>query len=52
MIDVGWYPKFNMKGHFGLVLIENNEWSKPRETLVTRNTKKLIDKVNEVIYKY
>ena len=52
MIDVGWYPKFDTKGHFGLVVIESNEWRKPIETLVTRNTKKLIDKVNEIIYRY
>ena len=49
IIDVGWYPKFDMNGRFVLLVIKNNEWTKPLETLVTRDVNKIIEKVNYVV---
>lgn len=52
MVDVGWYPEFSKNGHYGLVVIENNEWQKPIETFVTRNTNELIEKIIMILDKY
>lgn len=51
-LDIGWYPQFDRNGYYGLVLIEDNKWNKPVETLVTRDTKELIDKINIILNKY
>lgn len=52
MVDVGWYPEFSHNGHYGLVVIENNEWQKPIETFVTRNINELIEKIIMILDKY
>ena len=52
LLDIGWYPEFNRDGHYGLVVIENNEWQKPLETFVTRSVQELTDKILLIINKY
>lgn len=52
VIDVGWYPECSRNGHYGLVVIENNEWLRPVESLVTRNTNELIEKIIMLLDKY
>ncbi|QIO08924.1 hypothetical protein [Acinetobacter lanii] len=44
IIDVGWYPSGRVKGSFIILLINNENWSKPFFKAKTRN-------INEV-YKY
>lgn len=31
LLDVGWYPSFNRKGRFLLLLVKDQEWDKPLE---------------------
>ena len=52
ILDVGWYPKGSKNGQYGLVVIENNDWLKPIETFVTRNTNELIEKITMILNKY
>ncbi|WP_294154739.1 hypothetical protein [uncultured Clostridium sp.] len=52
LLDVGWYPEFSIDGHFGLIVIENNEWQRPLETFVTRNVQKLTEKILLIVNKY
>ncbi|MGN0144321.1 MAG: hypothetical protein ACI398_05015 [Clostridium sp.] len=49
IIDVGWYPQFDINGHFGLVVVKDNIWIKPIDTLVTRDINVVIDKVNKIM---
>ncbi|NWD72671.1 hypothetical protein HX890_00860 [Pseudomonas gingeri] len=29
LLDVGWYPSFNINGHFQIKIIRNHEWDDP-----------------------
>ncbi|ALH95485.1 hypothetical protein [Acinetobacter equi] len=44
IIDVGWYPSTSKKGCFTIMLIKNQDWTKP---LFISNTRNLFD-----VYKY
>ena len=50
IIDVGWYPQFDVNGHFGLIVIKDNVWLKPIDTLVTRDINEIINKINAIIH--
>ena len=52
MLDIGWYPEFSRKGSYGLVLIEDNDWQRPIETFVTKNTEELVNRIEEILDKY
>lgn len=52
LLDVGWYPEFSSNGHYGLVVIENNEWHRPLETFVTRSIEELTEKIMLFVNKY
>lgn len=52
LLDVGWYPEFTSNGHYGLVVIENNEWQRPIEAFVTRSIEELTEKITLFINKY
>ncbi|MCR2806074.1 hypothetical protein [Paenibacillus soyae] len=58
-LDLGWYPEFNPKGKYRLVLIDSEDkeqpdWENPLYVFETRNFKEIIEKVefvlNEVSY--
>ena len=52
MLDIGWYPGFSREGSYGLVLIEDNDWQRPIETFVTKNTEELVKRIQEILDKY
>lgn len=52
MLDIGWYPEFSRDGYYGLVLIEDNEWQRPLETFVTKDTEDLVNRIIEILDKY
>jgi hypothetical protein len=28
-IDVGWYPEFDLNGHFSVMIVKNDDWENP-----------------------
>lgn len=45
LIDVGWYPSFDAKGHFQVKVIKDYEWDSPTLTLTARS----IDALSELL---
>lgn len=47
IIDIGWYPEFDIKGRFVILIIENQDWENP----IFRAEAKGIQKLSSIIKK-
>lgn len=50
LIDVGWYPEFDSKGSFKIMLIKNYKWEDPVHILETRSLIEL-ENIVEILIK-
>ncbi|MDE6231735.1 MAG: hypothetical protein K2M60_00095 [Lachnospiraceae bacterium] len=44
-VDLSWYPEGDVKGHYHLVAILDNNWNKPILEMKTRSTQKVVDTI-------
>lgn len=51
-IDLGWYPDGNPDGQYGLVVIRNNDWNNPVESVDSRNHEEIVKKIEEFLIQY
>lgn len=42
VIDLGWYPVFDINGNYTLILLKNNDWDNPLEKLITQSKNEVI----------
>lgn len=47
LIDLGWYPSFDLNGHYTLVLIKNNDWEHPLQKVMTQSKHKIISFIEQ-----
>lgn len=52
IIDVGWYPEFEIKGNFKIVVIENYDWLKFKEEYETKDLKEMEQTIKFLLVKY
>lgn len=45
LIDVGWYPSFDAKGHFQIKVVKDYEWASPTLTLTAQSIDSLIEQL-------
>ncbi|GAB5343802.1 hypothetical protein [Pseudomonas fluorescens] len=45
LIDVGWYPSFDAKGHFQIKVVKDYEWEFPTLTLTAQSIDSLIEQL-------
>ncbi|WP_141064934.1 hypothetical protein [Pseudomonas lactucae] len=45
LLDVGWFPSFDAKGHFQIKIIKDHDWDSPTLTLTARS----IDTLGELL---
>lgn len=48
-IDVGWYPDFDIKGHFLVFIIFSNDWDNPIKKIKCSNTDDLFIAITECV---
>ncbi|MCI9052710.1 MAG: hypothetical protein HFI05_12465 [Lachnospiraceae bacterium] len=46
-IDLGWYPEGDVKGHYYLIAILDDDWNNPILELKTRNTQEVADTIEQ-----
>lgn len=54
LLDIGWYPEFNLKGNFIAYLIKNYDWNNivyKQDFRTEKQLKQIINEVNNIIYK-
>ena len=49
ILDVGWYPAFNIEGNFRVVIIKDCDWEKPVLTREYRDIKILKEHIEECV---
>lgn len=49
ILDVGWYPEFDISGNFLVQIIKNQDWSAPVFKKACQNIENLIDTLNYAI---
>ena len=49
LLDVGWYPSFNINGEFQIKLIKNNNWDIPIKQLHTNDINTLTEMLVEIL---
>lgn len=49
ILDVGWYPEFDISGNFLVQIIKNQDWSTPVFKKACQNIENLIDTLNYAI---
>lgn len=49
ILDVGWYPEFDISGNFLVQIIKNQDWSTPVFKKACQNIEELIDTLNYAI---
>ena len=45
LIDVGWYPSFDAKGHFQIKVVKDYEWESPTLTLTAQSIDALTEQL-------
>lgn len=48
-IDVGWYPEFNIKGHFLVLIIFSDDWENPIKKITCNKIDDLLPAITECI---
>lgn len=48
IIDVGWYPEFDINGHFVISMIEGQNWEKPVKKYIAKNVNELYKYICEI----
>ncbi len=51
-IDLGWYPSFNPKGEYSLLVIKDNDWDYPLEKFHSRRIDEIKEKLELYLEKY
>lgn len=46
LLDVGWYPEFDVAGGFRINVIKNFDWDRPLITLTAHETSELVEKLD------
>jgi hypothetical protein len=49
ILDVGWYPEFDLKGHFSVLIVKDNNWENPISIIECDDCEGLISAINESI---
>ncbi len=49
LIDLGWYPEFDISGRFTLLLIKDRNWQKPLLLFESQCKKEMIEKIKEIL---
>lgn len=50
VLDLGWYPEFNMQeGSFKLIIVKIDDWLNPIFCKRTKSLKEIYDNINEAI---
>lgn len=49
ILDVGWYPEFNIEGAFIICIVKNSNWEKPFFKKKAKDLKTLITVLEEAI---
>ncbi len=49
LIDVGWYPEFDITGHFKIMLIKDFNWDQPVKDITCKDLVELIKNIQKII---
>ncbi len=52
ILDIGWYPECDPKGHFTICLIKELDWDNPLEKINVRSKEEIIKAVKMIKAKY
>lgn len=47
MIDLGWYPAYDVDGNYVLELIKNFEWDRPLKRVVSKSKKEIVSDIEK-----
>lgn len=51
LVDVGWYPEFDIKGYFKIMIIKDFDWDNPRKSVQCKNLSSLFKGLQLIIDK-
>jgi len=46
-IDLGWYPSYDVSGHYLLLLVKNQNWNRPLEAVETKSKAEVISRIEK-----